>query len=45
MNVNLPDPLRLELEQARDRVDALDDALRVVEPLHAEADLVARAAC
>jgi hypothetical protein len=33
--------MRLELEQAARRRDALDDALGVVEPLHADADLVA----
>ena len=32
------DPLRLELEQALDRAEALEDALGVVDPVDADAD-------
>ena len=34
----LADPARLELEQALDRGEALEDALRVVEAVDADAD-------
>ena len=38
----LPDPLRLQLEQALDRAEALDDALGVVEAVDADAERVVR---
>ena len=36
----LADPFRMQFQQARDRVEALDDALRVVEAVDADAELV-----
>ena len=37
--MNLPTQLRMQLEQPLDGMEALDDALRVIEPVDADADL------